>query len=242
VLNADCHWKEALEKLLSAKNDVQNVQPAHSADAVHQSCLYEASVLLVKELQRLGNGQGSINHGQSIQGTSVLNDITTNQESTRHEHANSSSPAVPHEEVSRKRKRSEASPHGHAFNSDTVPIPFPHLLQTVIEVYFDVVQHWIPFLHRTRFQSRMADAQERPKLEILLHAIVTVTLRLIDTTGLGMSQAEIDQKIQASRNYVLLRSMDSLSVENLQALIIIAFDYASFPFMATFLFSLFVVN
>ena len=101
-------------------------------------------------------------------------------------------------------------------------LPAPPLLDTIISVYFSVVQPWIPILHETRFRRQLNDAEQRPRLAVILHAMVVATIRFIEDDSITFE--EVTRRSNRSRNIVVLTAMDNLSVENLQALTIIAFD------------------
>ncbi|CAK7225593.1 hypothetical protein SBRCBS47491_005941 [Sporothrix bragantina] len=105
-------------------------------------------------------------------------------------------------------------------------LPPPATLQAVVNAYFIAVQPWIPVLHETQFRRRMHDAvhdaEQRPRLACLLHAMVVAAARYVDDDGVDTDS--LLRLAQRSRSHVLLAAMDSLSVESLQALIILAFD------------------
>lgn len=102
-------------------------------------------------------------------------------------------------------------------------LPPRELLEEVINAYFILVQPWIPILHETRFRSRFYNREQLPCLTVLLHAIVFAAIRFVDADGEKLSEKETESWISKSRSIVLLSGMDSMSVENLQALSIIAF-------------------
>jgi hypothetical protein len=114
-------------------------------------------------------------------------------------------------------------------------LPAPDLLENTVNAYFNKIQPWIPILHETRFRSRMLDPDQRPLLVVIIHAMVVAAIRFARPEAHGLSAADVEAKAKRSRSIVVLNAMDSLSVENLQALIIIAFDDVSplalyFPF------------
>ncbi|OBS23953.1 hypothetical protein FPOA_04501 [Fusarium poae] len=107
--------------------------------------------------------------------------------------------------------------------STTTQLPPPELLEEVINAYFILVQPWIPILHETRFRSRFYNHEQLPYLTVLLHAIVVAAIRFVDSGSEKLSEKETEAWISKSRSIVLLSGMDGMSVENLQALSIIAF-------------------
>jgi hypothetical protein len=109
-------------------------------------------------------------------------------------------------------------------NDVLMNLPPAELLEDVVDTYFDVIQPWIPMLHETQFRQQVADRNQRPRLAIVLHAMVVAAIRFIGYPRSKLSAREIDAYTARSRRFVVLTSMDNLSVEGLQALIIIAFD------------------
>lgn len=111
----------------------------------------------------------------------------------------------------------------------TSSLPAPELLEDIVDTYFERIHPWIPIIHETRFRRRMLDPDQRSSLVVILHAMVVAAIRFkySDDTSSTNSQAEAEAKAKTSRSIVVLTAMDDLSVENLQALIIIAFDDVS---------------
>lgn len=107
---------------------------------------------------------------------------------------------------------------------DSSGLPAPELMEGIVTAYFDNIQPWIPILHETRFRARIHDSEQRPRLVIILHAIVVAAIRLARPEVHGLSVIDVEAQTRKSRSIVVLNAMDNLSVENLQALIIIAFD------------------
>jgi len=73
----------------------------------------------------------------------------------------------------------------------------------------------------------MHDPDQRSSLVVILHAMVVAAIRYGYSDDSITSQAEAESRGKTSRSIVVLTAMDDLSVENLQALIIIAFDDVS---------------
>lgn len=100
-------------------------------------------------------------------------------------------------------------------------------MEAIIDTYFKTAHHWMPLLHERRFRARLQSAEEREKLSIVLFAMTSITLRLVDPNILGMDRQQVDRLIKSSKNAVLLGAFDGLLVENLQALTMIVFDSVS---------------
>ncbi|RSM14887.1 hypothetical protein CEP52_001101 [Fusarium oligoseptatum] len=103
-------------------------------------------------------------------------------------------------------------------------LPPPELLEEIVTAYFNLIQPWIPVLHETRFRSRFYNHEQLPPLAVLLHAIVVAAIRFVDCDSHQLSAQEVEIWMARSRSIVILSAMDGLSVENLQALSIIAFS------------------
>ncbi|KAH8660608.1 fungal-specific transcription factor domain-containing protein [Xylariales sp. PMI_506] len=103
-------------------------------------------------------------------------------------------------------------------------LPSPNLLGDIVDAYFTKLQPWIPILHETNLRKRINDASELPRLVLILHAMVVSAIRFAQPETHGLSPAEVYARTQRSRSIVVLNAMNELSVENLQALVIIAFD------------------
>ena len=115
--------------------------------------------------------------------------------------------------------------------AETPFLPPPAFLEEIISVYFNYIQPWIPILHETEFRRRVHNKDELPSLVVILHAMVVVAARFVDQEKQPGLAGDLDHLCSRARNAVLLTAMDRLSVENLQALIIIAFDDVSSPFL-----------
>jgi hypothetical protein len=104
------------------------------------------------------------------------------------------------------------------------PLPSPRLLQAIVNIHFQRVHHWAPILHQKRFQKKLENPDEREDLELLLHGLVSASIKYVKVEDFGVDQAEMERQICVSRNAVILKAMDIPSIENLQALVLVAFD------------------
>ncbi|MBE3048162.1 fungal specific transcription factor domain-containing protein, partial [Candidatus Bathyarchaeota archaeon] len=105
--------------------------------------------------------------------------------------------------------------------NDSTKLPPPEVLEEIIGAYFGVIQPWIPVVHETRFRRRLDDDEQRPELVVLLHAMVVAAARFVDCEALRLTVREVEAWMSRSRSIVRLSAMEGMSVENLQALIII---------------------
>ncbi|KAI0015916.1 fungal-specific transcription factor domain-containing protein [Xylariomycetidae sp. FL0641] len=108
-------------------------------------------------------------------------------------------------------------------NANDGQLPADDIVDDMIEIYFSRIHPWIPMLHVRQFRQRMRIPADRDKLKTILYAISSVCIRFCDDPRLGSS----DMRAKLAKKYrqtVILRSMESFSVENLQGLIICSFD------------------
>jgi hypothetical protein len=97
------------------------------------------------------------------------------------------------------------------------------LLGQLVEFYFQNIHHWIPILHVRRFRHQIQSPEGRESAIYILYALIAVCIRFVADPRIP----DEDRKARVAegcRQKVVLCSMESFSVENLQALVIIAFD------------------
>jgi hypothetical protein len=97
------------------------------------------------------------------------------------------------------------------------------LVDDLVDIYFARVHPWIPMLHVIRFRQDMANPSMRPTLATVFLAIISTCIRFSSDPRLGELE-ERSKLAKACRQRVILQSMESFSVQNLQAMIILAFD------------------
>lgn len=119
-----------------------------------------------------------------------------------------------------------STPQQPSRNATDFDILNSDLVHPLVEFYFTNIHHWIPILHVRRFREQIQFYKGRQKATYILHAIVALCSRFSDDSRLG-SDAEKAELAEKCRQKVILSSMESFSVENLQALVIIAFDTVS---------------
>jgi hypothetical protein len=213
--------EEVLENMLLDSEGNQKVPPAPLNPQDAQGCVYHASLLIANELKSVGSG---------LQDRRKASTMNCQSNSGGSEDGISSEILLP-----RKRKRNGTEYQdlnliwSNLDDEDAVPpLPSEAMLEVIVETYFSKVQPWIPFLHMPTFRTRLKDQRERAKIKVLLHAIVSSTMKHLKPVDFVIDQAEVRRQVRVSRNVVTLHAMGSLSVENLQALIVLAFDYVSY--------------
>lgn len=125
-----------------------------------------------------------------------------------------------------KRRRTEE--HGaqqerlhYVVNQPTLPDNV--ILDQVIDAYFRQIHPWIPMIHEGRFRKRLQDHGDNTNLLPLLQAMILSASHHVPRCDV----AEIAQSLigdqEDVRDWVVAKATKCLSVENLQALIIICF-------------------
>jgi hypothetical protein len=164
-------------------------------------------LFFAKELQRLNEGASSRTH---------LPTTTTRQQ-------DGESPAK------RRRTDNDFSPQaGSLFQPPSVPEDED--LESLLQAYFINVHPWIPMLHQGRLRRRLADEEERPKIHTILQSLVLVAAKYIDNVTVADRLLKTEQQAQEWRDCIVVTAMRRMSVENLQALIMITFDDVNPPF------------
>ncbi|KAJ5798284.1 uncharacterized protein N7503_007580 [Penicillium pulvis] len=127
----------------------------------------------------------------------------------------------------KRRRTNDMDPNSWTEDDGLPPPPPLHLLDSIVDIHFRTVHHWVPILHEARFLAKLADADERNRLAVLLHSLVAVSIKYLDVDKVELGHINVDRQIRLSRKVVMLHAMQSVSVENMQALIFLAFDYVS---------------
>lgn len=107
--------------------------------------------------------------------------------------------------------------------SDSNGILPNEIMTELVDFYHANIHPWIPILHVSKFRERMQLVDERPRITCILHAIIAVCLRFSQNEYLPDEETK-SQIAEKSRQRVILDSTESFSIENLQALVIIAFE------------------
>ncbi|KAJ4264420.1 hypothetical protein NW762_005620 [Fusarium torreyae] len=112
-------------------------------------------------------------------------------------------------------------PSRRAASSDHTDIVHD-LFDELVEAYFDHVQPWIPMINMRGFKERVQEDTEQ-RMTIVLQAMAVAALRHVQRNGQPLEADFAKSETSRLRRCVMLGAMDGLSVENLQALIMIAF-------------------
>ncbi|KAK7179404.1 hypothetical protein DPSP01_010401 [Paraphaeosphaeria sporulosa] len=130
--------------------------------------------------------------------------------------------------IAHKRQRTSAEDDSvsPASRSDTTESGYKlptELVDSLVDLYFVHIHPWIPILHVRQFRGKMRIEAERKKLGIILRAITATCIRFSNDPRLGDLESR-SKLAKSNHQAVILESMESFSVEGLQALIICAFD------------------
>lgn len=173
--------------------------------------------------------------GQSLSPMLVPDDLSGSAEQLRqalgslgHKRQHAEDHPNPSHSATAKRQRTQENPNGELPERsryillDVESIP-PDLLEALVEIYFARIHPWIPVLHVRQFRRRLRSLEDKKDMSTILCAIASTCVRFSDDQRFGTAE-ERSRLAQTCRQAVILKSMESFSVENLQALIICAFD------------------
>lgn len=97
------------------------------------------------------------------------------------------------------------------------------LQDSIVDTYFSQVHHWIPMVHQGRFRQRLVIPEQRDKLEVLIQAMAVSAAKYVPN-GTHIS---VSCSASTRREWLVSEAMNQLSVESMQALIIVAFNDVS---------------
>ncbi|KAL6912499.1 hypothetical protein FSST1_010259 [Fusarium sambucinum] len=124
-----------------------------------------------------------------------------------------------------KRRRTESDsgqrPRSRIVNHQT--LPNDETLDRVVDAYFRQIHPWIPMIHEARFRKRLQDHGDDANVLPLLNAIILTASHHIHERDIVEKMQGIIGDQDDMRDWVISKATRSLSVENLQALIIICF-------------------
>lgn len=106
-------------------------------------------------------------------------------------------------------------------------LPSQRLLVSLVEYFCTSFHHWIPYLHKKRLCDTVTGTRLEARSDLVLHALVAVTLRHMDRQSLDMEEDEILRQTKISRFIVETLALRTMSLESLQALVMIVFDRVS---------------
>lgn len=104
-------------------------------------------------------------------------------------------------------------------------------LEALLDAYFMNIHPWIPMIHMTTFRRKVQGRDEAAEAPLLSYAMLAAVLPLLNVSGGHLSADRIEREVERLKTTVITRATNSITVENLQALIIVAFTHVSPMFM-----------
>ncbi|KAL1968631.1 hypothetical protein VTN77DRAFT_1457 [Rasamsonia byssochlamydoides] len=204
---------EVLERiLLNGNGDGQARSPA-AAGGEARGCVYHAALLIANSVNGIGGDRnGNPDTPSGAAPWHCQRQISLN--SAR----GFSAPAEPQV----KKRRTGDDPMTTSSDDSSTSPPSPHILEAIFGTYFSKIHPWLPCVHQPTFEARLENHGEAKKMEVLVHAMICATMRHVPLERLGITAEDRDRQIRISRDVVMRNAMADLSVENLQALIIVA--------------------
>ncbi len=95
-------------------------------------------------------------------------------------------------------------------------MPPADLLKPILTAYFTHVHPWIPMVHQGRSFERLADELQREQLLIVTYSMVLAASKYVPGGAIYVRTQ--------TRNGIVCNALGSLSLKNLQALIILPFN------------------
>ncbi|KAJ6076251.1 hypothetical protein N7499_008232 [Penicillium canescens] len=96
----------------------------------------------------------------------------------------------------------------------------PNTIEDVLQTYFKHIHPWIPLVHETSLRRRLLNTKHRSKLDVLVRAMILVSGRYVQRHEAVSDISLANLTTEQARSLIVSTSMDCLSVENLQALVI----------------------
>ncbi|UKZ78620.1 hypothetical protein TrVFT333_006366 [Trichoderma virens FT-333] len=109
-------------------------------------------------------------------------------------------------------------PPSQVLNNIGSGLPSQEVMQELVELFFDLVYPWAPLFFKPSFTANMY----APERQILLHGIVLVAFRFWRKPDPPLEARETF--VKASRDYILLKSIDTCTLISTQALTLLAID------------------
>ncbi|KAL5332483.1 fungal-specific transcription factor domain-containing protein [Aspergillus crustosus] len=218
---SECYYETKRAKPGMKAGALDNIH--RRLDALERSIERQQARLESVEREGEGEGPGPAQHDDSVIQT-ILSSLTASLHTLTKKSA--LTPSSTRGPCSSKRRRIDAN--------DTQPTPFrpvhiPSLpddavLSHVLEAYFIYVHPWTPIIHESRFRRRLIDDHERNRLQLVLHSMILVARRYIEDSDAATSVQQVHDDAGDIRDWLVSQAMKQPSVENLQALVMIATD------------------
>ncbi|KAF9694220.1 hypothetical protein EKO04_008010 [Ascochyta lentis] len=133
-----------------------------------------------------------------------------------HQGRNQSGAIPASSERSYKRRRQHHGDHITSQLDDAPSPPGSDTLEPILIAYFAYIHPWIPMIHQGRFFQKLADEAGRKQLLIILHSMVLAASKFVPGAAMPVRACV--------RSWIIGMAMENFALENLQALIILAFN------------------
>jgi hypothetical protein len=232
VLMSNC--LEVLENASVAVRQVDDATPNNESTGVDgrtQTHLAGSLGALTTAIQTLSNKIESLDHaslannGKSILTASKRYATREDDENASDRHSKRIRAQDDHQSPPRISSQ-DSSPSDVWESSAHLPL---ELINDVVLLYFIRVHNWIPILHWKHFKQKIRQQGGREQYTVILDAMVVSTLKLVAREKYHLSGDDVQRISSKCRESLLLKAMQSLSVKNLQALVILVFTDVSSP-------------
>ncbi|KAJ3528397.1 hypothetical protein NM208_g10217 [Fusarium decemcellulare] len=193
-------------------------------DALEQSVARQQTTLDNLQSEATPDSDPSSHQKQVSEGHSLL--LSLAQEICK---LSNNSPKSPLEraDASSKRRRTYSDigqPQVNHCRTKTPSLPDDVILDEVISTYFSHIHPWIPMIHEARFHRRLREDSLRGNLHLILLSMILAASRHIANKDVAEAAVRFIGDREEHRDWVVAKATKGLSVENLQALIIICFS------------------
>ncbi|CAH0050399.1 unnamed protein product, partial [Clonostachys solani] len=219
---------EALESASIAARQVDDATPNNESTAIDgqtQTHLAGSLGALTTAIQTLSNKIESLDH--TPLGNSGIPTLTASKRYAAREDDENASERHPKRirvqddhQASPLIPSQDSSPSAVWESSAHLPI---ELINDVVLLYFIRIHNWIPILHWKHFKQKIRQQEGREQFTMILDAMVVSTLKFVAREKYNLSGDDVQRISSKCRESLLLKAMQSLSVENLQALVILVF-------------------
>ncbi|CAG9956435.1 unnamed protein product, partial [Clonostachys rosea f. rosea IK726] len=219
---------EVLENASVAVRQVDDATPNNESTGVDgrtQTHLAGSLGALTTAIQTLSNKIESLDHaslannGKSILTASKRYATREDDENASDRHSKRIRAQDDHQSPPRISSQ-DSSPSDVWESSAHLPL---ELINDVVLLYFIRVHNWIPILHWKHFKQKIRQQGGREQYTVILDAMVVSTLKLVAREKYHLSGDDVQRISSKCRESLLLKAMQSLSVKNLQALVILVF-------------------
>ena len=107
------------------------------------------------------------------------------------------------------------------------PLPQQECIEKLFALYMSCVHPWIPMINQDRFREKLKDPGECTKLGIVIRAMWVVAGKFLPAPDRDLTALHLRWTVNSVRRWVVATAIENLSLEGIQALIMVAFDDVS---------------